>query len=253
MKGAIRTWPAATPAASRKPSVKRILAHTAALLPQAPLGHLGWVRGAVGALLAIAVTALASGLILGGITPALPMIVAPMGASAVLVFNLPASPLAQPWPVMGGNLVSASAGLLAGMITGSPWLASGLAVGLSIGGMALARCLHPPGGGTALLFALGATGAEHWGAEHLLPVAVNVLLLAACGWLYNNATGHAWPHRMSVPQPLPRPGAPPPFTHDDVTAVLDHWDEVLDIDPDDLLAFIQAVDRQRERSGRTGG
>lgn len=232
--------------------MRRILAHTAALLPQAPLGHLGWVRGAVGALLAIAVTALASGLILGGITPALPMIVAPMGASAVLVFNLPASPLAQPWPVIGGNLVSAAAGLLAGMALGSPWLAGGLAVGLSIGGMALARCLHPPGGGTALLFALGATGAEHWGVEHLIPVLANVVLLAACGWLYNNATGHAWPHRMTVPQPVPLPGAPPPFTHDDVTRVMDQWNEVLDIDADDLLAFVQAVDRQRERSGRTG-
>jgi CBS domain-containing membrane protein len=230
--------------------MRRLLAHNAALLPQAPLGHLGWVRGAVGALLAIAITAFASGLILGGSTPALPMIVAPMGASAVLVFNLPASPLAQPWPVIGGNLVSASAGLLAGMATGSPWLAGGLAVGLSIGGMVLARCLHPPGGGTALLFALGATGAEHWGAEYLVPVLANVLLLAACGWLYNNATGHAWPHRMIVPPARPVPGAPPPFTHEDVTGVLEDWDEMLDVDPDDLLAFIQAVDRQRTRSGR---
>lgn len=228
--------------------MRRILAHTAALLPQAPLGHLGWVRGALGAALAISATALVSALLLGGITPALPMIVAPMGASAVLVFNLPASPLAQPWPVIGGNLVSASAGLLAGMAVGSPWLAGGLAVGLAIGGMALARCLHPPGGGTALLFALGATGAEQWGAEHLIPVLANVVVLAACGWLYNNATGHAWPHRMTVPQPRPSPGAPPPFTHDDVTGVLEDWDEMLDVAPDDLLAFIQAVDRQRSRS-----
>ena len=227
--------------------VKRILAHTAALMPQAALGHLGWLRGAIGAALAIAATAVVSALVLGGITPALPMIMAPVGASAVLVFNLPASPLAQPWPVMGGNLVSAAAGLLAGMATGSPWLAGGLAVGMAIGVMALSRCLHPPGGGTALLFALGATGADHWGPEYLLPVAANVVLLSACGWLYNNATGHAWPHRMVVPQPLPKPGAPPPFTHDDVTQVLEHWDEMIDIDPDDLLALVQAVYRQRER------
>ena len=48
----------------------------------------------------------------------------------------------------------------------------------------------------------------------------------------------------------PKPGAPPPFTHADVTGVLEEWNEMLDVDPDDLLAFIQAVDRQRTRSGR---
>lgn len=228
--------------------MRRLIAHTAALLPQAALGHLGWLRGAIGATLAIAGTAIATATVLGGYTPALPMIVAPMGASAVLIFNLPASPLGQPWPVIGGNLVSAAAGLLAGMAVGAPWLAGGLAVGLAIGGMALARCLHPPGGGTALLFALGATGAEHWGMEHMWAVLANVVVLVACGLAYNNATGHAWPHRMVAPQPRPVPGAPPPFTHSDVTGVLDEWDEVLDIDPDDLLAFIQAVDRQRGRS-----
>jgi CBS domain-containing membrane protein len=41
------------------------------------------------------------------LAPGLPSIVAPLGASAVLVFAVPASPLAQPWPVIGGNTISA--------------------------------------------------------------------------------------------------------------------------------------------------
>jgi len=37
---------------------------------------------------------------------------APMGASAVLLFAVPSSPLAQPWPVLMGNVVSATVGVL---------------------------------------------------------------------------------------------------------------------------------------------
>ena len=38
-------------------------------------------------------------------------LIAPIGASAVLVFTAPASPLAQPWPVVGGNTLSALVGV----------------------------------------------------------------------------------------------------------------------------------------------
>jgi len=41
--------------------------------------------------------------------------VAPLGASSVLVFAVPASPLAQPWSVVGGNCVSALVGIAAAM------------------------------------------------------------------------------------------------------------------------------------------
>ena len=237
--------------------LKTLYAHSARLLPQAPLGQLGWARGAIGAGLGIAATALVTALIMAFLAPrlpiGLPMILAPMGASAVLVFGLPASPLAQPWPVIGGNVVSALVGLLVGMAVQSAGhslaLAAGLAACLAIGAMSLARCLHPPGGGTALLYALGAAGADHWGWAYLLPVLANVLALAGAAWLYNNATGHAWPHRLVVPVPRIEEKVAETFTHDDVIRVLDDWDEVLDIDPDDLLAFIQAVDRQRAGKG----
>ncbi len=222
-----------------------MLAHTARLLPHGALGHLGWLRGAVGAGLGIGATLLATMLLLRGFAPGLPMILAPMGASAVLVFGLPASPLAQPWPVIGGNVVSALSGLVAGMVLGVPLPAVVLAVALAIAAMSVLRCLHPPGGGTALLYALGAVGADHWGWAYLLPVLANVLALVAAGLLYNNLTGHRWPHRLVVPIAAKEPSMPAPFTQADVLRVLDDWNEVLDVGPEDLLAFIQAVDRQR--------
>lgn len=206
-----------------------------------------WGRGALGATLGIGLTALASTLLLGQASPTLPLIVASMGASAVLVFVRPASPFSQPWPVIGGNIIAALAGLLAGRLTGSPVLGCALAVGLAIAGMSVARALHPPGGGTALFYALGASGADAWGWYFLTPLVVNVLLLAASGWLYNNLTGHSWPHRMEVPVPPRMADGLPPVSREHVEAVLADWTEAIDVDEDDLLAFIQAVERQRAR------
>ncbi|MBB4860482.1 CBS domain-containing membrane protein [Novosphingobium chloroacetimidivorans] len=182
-------------------------------------------------------------LILGGGDPALPWLVAPAGASAVLVFAVPASPLAQPWAVIGGNVVSAMMGLLAGHLLGMPLIAASLAVGLAIGAMSLARCLHPPGGACALLYALGATGPDHWGAAHLLTILVNVLALGGAGWLYNNLTGHSWPHRP-VHIPVVIPGTRSAQVHQALTDVLAEWNEVIDADIDDLDAIFQAVERR---------
>lgn len=79
-----------------------------------------------------------------------PVLVASMGASAVILFALPGSPLAQPWPLVGGQMLSALIGC--GMIYYTPDIvtASALAVGLSVLAMLRLRCLHPPGAATAL-------------------------------------------------------------------------------------------------------
>lgn len=183
--------------------------------------------------------------LVGGKAAALPFLVAPLGASAVLVFCVPASPLAQPWSVIGGNLISSAIGLAAGRLLGDPWLAASLAVGAAIAVMSLARCLHPPGGACALLCALGATGKIPWDAANMLPIAANVLLLCGFGWFYNNLTGHPWPHR---PPRLPAPSQPA-YSREDIVAVLTDWNEVLDVEIDDLDAFVQALLRRGARGG----
>ncbi|POZ50582.1 HPP family protein [Methylovulum psychrotolerans] len=82
---------------------------------------------------------------------AYPAMAVSMGASAVILFILPSSPLAQPWPLVGGQLVSALiGGVCAQAIDNSVW-ASGCAVGGSILAMLLLRCLYPPGAATALI------------------------------------------------------------------------------------------------------
>jgi CBS domain-containing membrane protein len=231
--------------------IRGFLRHGAQILPHGALGHLGWLRGALGGAIGIACAGLLGRLMLGATSPALPLLAAPIGASAVLVFAVPASPLAQPWAVIGGNLISATVGLVAGHMIGAPLPATAVAVGLAIAAMSLARCLHPPGGACALLYALGATGAEHWGPAHLATIGLNVLALGLVGWLFNNLTGHPWPHR-----PVKTPDAAAPDTRSTqfraaLTSVLADWNEVVDADVDDLDAIFQAVER-RIQSGVSG-
>ncbi|MXO92639.1 HPP family protein [Erythrobacter arachoides] len=225
-----------------------MLARSASLLPQAALGQIGWLRGAVGAAIAIGVAALITQCLLTQNNLDMPWLMAPLGASAVLVFAVPASPLAQPWPVIGGNLISAAVGLSLGTYIDSPWLACSIAVAVAVAVMTYARCLHPPGGASALLCAMGASGADMWSWSYLIPIAANVLALSLVGWVYNNLTGHYWPHRVDFEPPAP-PAEPALHKRADVELLLREWDEVLDVDVDDLDAFFRALtQRVRDQS-----
>lgn len=214
-------------------------------------GRLGWLRGAAGALLAIAVAALVARIAIGtdqGLAPAWPLLVAPVGASAVLLFALPASPLAQPWPVIGGDLISMVVGLACSQLIPIPMLAAAAAVGAAIAAMSVCRCLHPPGGACALLGALGGPAlAAHGWAGLLLPLGLNLVALIAVAWIYNNLTGHRWPHRLDPVAPLPPKGWVGSYDISDLEAVLEDWDEVLDVSREDLDALFRAVERRVQR------
>lgn len=123
----------------------------------------------------------------------LPWLVAPMGASAVLVLGVPSSPLAQPWSGVGGNTLSALVGIACARWLGPPELAAAVAVavGAAIGLMLALRCLHPPGGAAALMMVPGGI-TDPWFA--VFPVLLNAALLAMAGIAYNNATRRPYPH-----------------------------------------------------------
>ena len=203
-------------------------------------GRLGALRGTIGAGLAIALTGLVTHLVVGA-DPAAPWLVASMGASAVLAFVLPASPLAQPWPVIGSHVLAAAIGLACHLLPLPPWLCAGLAVAGSIAAMSLLRCLHPPAGGTAVLLALAtpAVAAQGWHFL-ILPLGLNVVLLTLLAVIYNRLTGHAYPHH--APHIAMPPVLAGRYTLDDLDAVLEDWDEVLSIDRDELDALFRAVE-----------
>lgn len=210
-------------------------------------GRLGWARGAIGAGIGIAIAGAIATLSLSlWPVPHAVWLMAPVGASAVLVFAVPASPLAQPWPVFGGSFLSALIGLLLGHLLPAPAMAAAAAVGCAIAVMLLARCLHPPGGACALVGALAAAATPGDALAMLVPLATNLAGLVIAGWAYNTLTGHSWPHRAaSAPPSLVVPATG--YTIADLDTVLEHWDEVLDVSRDDLDALFRAVIEQARR------
>ena len=116
-----------------------------------------------------------------------------------------------------------------------------MAVGISIAGMKLARCLHPPAGGTALIAVLAAPGSATTQISFLGELlTANIAILLLVGFAWNRLTGHSYPHRA---MPVPAPAAWVGHIEDaDLDAVLDNWDEVLDVSRDDLLALLHATE-----------
>lgn len=113
-----------------------------------------------------------------------PILIASMGASAVLLFMVPSSPLSQPWSFVGGHLSAALVGVACAQFIANTSLAAASATGLAIAVMYLLRCLHPPGGATALLAILGGDAIHSLGFNYLLtPVALNVLAMLAVSQL----------------------------------------------------------------------
>lgn len=220
--------------------------------------HDRWIA-CVGAVISIAATYFICRLSLGsfnGDHANLPLLVAPMGASAVLLFAVPASPLAQPWPIIGGNTLSAFIGIAVAQAVPDPVLASGIAVALAIAAMSLARCLHPPGGAAALLAVLGGPAVADAGYMFALdPVAVNAVLMTLLGYVFHKVLRHNYPHVPATAQPNthgtsdPRPGARIGFNTTDIDGALRDLGEAFDIDRSDLDQLLRQVElRALERS-----
>jgi CBS domain-containing membrane protein len=178
---------------------------------------------------------------------ALPWIVAPMGASAVLLFAVPASPMAQPWPIIGGNSLSALIGFAVGQALGHGAIACGIGVGLAIGAMSMTRSLHPPGGAAALTGVLGSSLVDSAGWWFpLAPVALDAVLLVAVGWAFHRLSGHPYPHRQPPPTLTrdPPPSARVGVRDEDLDAVLAGIGETFDIDREDLRLLLTELELQ---------
>lgn len=123
------------------------------------------------------------------------ILVAPLGATAVLVFAVPNSPLAQPWSAVVGNVISTLVAFTALTFVPAPWTA-GVAVGGAILAMMLVRALHPPGGAVALLSVLDPEPVLEAGAWFaLMPVGATTALLVCAAVVYNRLTGRVYPFR----------------------------------------------------------
>lgn len=177
----------------------------------------------------------------------LPIIVAPLGASAVLVFAVPSSPLAQPWPVLGGNVISTLVGVAAFNLIPNMTIAAGVAVGGAILVMSLLRCLHPPGGAAALTAVIGSQGIHAAGYGFaFVPVGINSVALVSIAMFLHRATAHTYPHvpRIAPPPSVPLPAEARAVLHEaDIDAALADMHESFDISREDLDALLAHAER----------
>ena len=139
-----------------------------------------------GAFLGIAAAGLASQALLAGTD--LSLMIGSLGASAVLLFGAPRSPLAQPRNLLGGHLLSAIVGVACWKLLHQyPWLAAALAVATAIAIMHATRTLHPPGGATALIAVIGPKEVHDLGFLYVLvPCTLGPLLLLGVALAVNN-------------------------------------------------------------------
>ena len=182
-------------------------------------------------------------------------LLAPMGASAVILFGMPKSPVAQPWPVIGGYLVSCLAGFGSAALLSSPALAAGVAVALCLWLMARLNCIHPPGGALALLIVLDQKTFMSSGPHTMELVAANVGLLMCTATLINNLIpGRRYPYQ---PEPAPvsqhqtrddEPLRRTDLTHEDLVSAIREMDTFVDIREDDLVKLYNlAIDHAFSR------
>ena len=223
--------------------------HIRALGPVASVPAPEALRAALGAFLGLAITAALAFAFAPDRALTL-YLIAPFGATAVLVFAAPNSPLAQPWPAVVGNTASALVAIALCRLVSQPLLAVPLAVGLAILVMAGLRATHPPGGAVAMTVALGADKIlPHGFGFALLPVAAGTIILVVSAAIYAHLTGRRYPLRQfgelnpqgtHDPAPVERLG----LTEDELTAILTRYRQSLNLGVEDLARLIGAAEMQ---------
>jgi CBS domain-containing membrane protein len=214
---------------------------------RAPIPVREALRAGAGALLGVGFCGLAARLVMEGRLSTTPLLVAPIGASAVLAFAVPASPLAQPRAIIGGNMLAAAVGISCALLIPQTAIAAALAVGLAILLMALLGCLHPPGGAIALGAALA--GHELGFTYVIAPVGLCSLLLVIAAALYARSTGHSYPHKvLTLANPHATRDTPAAdrvgFTSADLDQALAHYGDLLDVSREDLDQLFRQVELQ---------
>jgi len=191
----------------------------------------------LGGIIGIALIAWVSFSITGASGAAL--IVPSMGASAVLVFAVPHGKLSQPWALVAGHLCSAFVGVACYQIVPHLFIAAGLAVGLAIGLMHVLRCIHPPGGATALAAVIGGEQIHALGFNYILsPILLNTTIILIAAIAFNSF--FAWRRYpvslMRFSDTSPRADNEPSFTiaREHIEKAIKDIDLVIDLDADEL-------------------
>ena len=184
-------------------------------------------------------------------------LVAPFGASSVLLFALPNSPLAQPWSAIVGNTVAALVAVAVCLVVADPTLRIALSVGLAIVATILCRALHPPAGAIAMTAAMNPDAVRDLGFMFALtPVAAGTAVLVLIAIVYGRLTGRHYPlrqfdgpnaHGTQDRKPAERLG----LSETELTDLLDRYRQSFNLGVEDLARLIGAAELQAA-THRTG-
>jgi CBS-domain-containing membrane protein len=213
-----------------------------------PVSHRERLVSALGGFIGIFAVYWTSRILLG--PTASPVLVLSMGSTAAMLFAVPHGALSQPWPLLGGHLVSGLIGIACLLYVPDPLLAASLATGLAIGAMHYLRCIHPPAGATALAAALGNDAVRAMGFGFVVaPLMLNVLIILIAAIAFNAL----FPWRRYPAALVRRVTAPVPaagyeaISHEDFVFALSQLDSFIDVSEEDLLRIYSlATGRHRD-------
>ncbi|MBP5857336.1 HPP family protein [Marivibrio halodurans] len=182
-------------------------------------------------------------------------LIAPFGASAVLLFAVPNSPLAQPWSAIVGNTVAAAVGVAVCLSVPEPIPRIALAVGLAITATILCRAVHPPAGAVAMTAAMSPDAVADLGFRFAItPVATGTVILVVIAAAYARLTGRRYPfrqfdapnrHGTQDPEPMERIG----LTKEELTELLERYRQSFNLGVEDLARLIGAAGMQAATHG----
>jgi len=120
-----------------------------------------------------------------------PLLMAPFGATCVLLFAAASAPLAQPRNVVGGHFIAALVGIVIFQLAGNGPLPMAIAVGLAIALMQFCRAVHPPAGANPLVIMLAGVNDYHFLLTPVLAGSVTLVLVALV--VNNIGADKRWP------------------------------------------------------------
>lgn len=181
------------------------------------------------------------------------IMVTSMGATAVLLFAVPQGALSQPWAVIGGHLLSAFMGVTCQQLFPDQTWTPALAVGLAVGVMHYLRCMHPPGGATALAAVIG--GAEIYRLEYfylLMPILINVVSIMLLAITFN--AFFPWRRypahltRRKLAKPTVASERQFELTQEDFSAAMEQLNSYVDITSENLTQLLELAKQHAEKN-----
>lgn len=181
------------------------------------------------------------------------IMVTSMGASAVLLFAVPQGALSQPWAVIGGHLLSAFVGVSCQQLVPDQTWTPALAVGLAVGVMHYARCMHPPGGATALAAVIGGAEIYKLGYFYMVaPILINVACIMAMALVFN--AFFPWRRypahltRRTIAKPTEAAERQFELTQEDFSAAMEQLNSYVDITAENLTQLLELAKQHAEKN-----